>query len=184
MIFDLESYTVEAIQEKDAWRICDFIVSNSDRFKRYFPETLEQNLNPTLSANFAAKKVIEFQNKSEFLFTLKEKEHRTIIGLLYLKKLDWDKKQGELAYCIGYQYRGNGIMSKTVRYISDWAFDKMGLKTLQIITHKTNNESIRVAEKCSFIWQKTLFKEFTPPNEKPLDMELFELYNSREHAFI
>lgn len=174
MIFDLESHTVEAIQEKDAWRICDFMVSNSDRFKRFFPKTLEQNLNPTLSEIFVAEKVQAFGEKKEFLFTLKEKEHRTIIGLVYLKKLNWDKKKGELAYCIGYQYEEKGIITKTIRYISVWAFEKMGLKKLKIITHKSNLSSVAVAEKCDFHWQKTLQNEHTPPNEKPLDMELFE----------
>ena len=179
MIFDLQSHTVEAIQEKDAWRVCDFVVSNADRLKRFFPKTLELNLNPTLSEQFVAQKVIEFSAKKELLFTLKDKEHRTVIGLLYLKKLDWQKKSGELAYCIGYQYENKGITSKTVRYISNWAFSDLDLKTLEIIAHKTNLASVAVAEKCNFSWQKTLINEHTPPNEEPLDMELFELYNER-----
>lgn len=177
MIFDLESHTVEAIQAKDAWRICDFMVSNSDRLKRFFPKTLEQNVNPNLSEIFVAEKLQAFQDKQEFLFTLKEKEHRTIIGLLYLKKIDWTKKKGELAYCVGYQYEGKGIITNTIRYISSWAFDDMGLKILQIITHTSNFASLKVAEKCGFHWQKTLRNEHTPPNEKPLDMELFEKYD-------
>ena len=179
MIFDLESHTIEAIQEKDAWRICDFVVSNTDRLKKYLPKTVAQNLNPTLSNLFVAKKVVEFYDKKEFLFTLKEKENHTIIGLIYLKKIDWQQKQGELTYCIGYQYENKGIIIKTVRYISNWAFDKLELNTLQIIAHKTNLASITVAEKCGYNWRKTVLNEHTPPNEKPLDMELFELYNER-----
>lgn len=179
MIFDLESHTVEAIQEKDAWRICDFMVSNSDRLKRYFPKTLEQNLNPNLSEIFVAEKLRNFRDKKELLFTIKEKENRTIIGLVYLKKLNWNKKQGELAYCIGYQHEKKGIITKTIRYISAWAFEEMGLKTLIIITHKSNLSSVAVAEKCNFHWQKTLQNEHTPPNEKPLDMELYELNDER-----
>ncbi len=177
MIFDLESHTVEAIQEKDAWRICNFMVSNSDRLKRFFPKTLEQNLNPAVSEIFVAEKLRAFQEKQEFLFTLKEKEHRTIIGLLYLKKIDWTKKQGELAYCVGYQHERKGIGTSTIRYISTWAFEEMGLKKLQIITHTSNIASVKLAEKCGFHWQKTLKNKHTPPNEKPLDMELFEKYD-------
>lgn len=174
MIFDLETYTVEAIQAKDAWGLCDFMVSNSDRLKRFFPKTLEQNLNPALSQIFVAEKLQAFQDKREFLYTLKEKEHRTIIGLIYLKKLDWTKKEGELAYCLGYQFEGKGIISKTILYISNWANQEMGLETLKIITHTSNLASVAVAKNSGFTWQKTLFQEHTPPNEKPLDMELFE----------
>ena len=52
----------------------------------------------------------------------------------------------------------------------------MGLKTIQIISHKTNFGSVKVAENNGFIWKKTLQNEFTPTNETPLDMELYELY--------
>lgn len=60
-----------------------------------------------------------------------------------------------------------------------FAFDNLNLKTLQIIAHKTNLGSVKVAEKNGFIWKKTLLNEFTPTNEVPLDMELYELYNEK-----
>lgn len=174
-MLDFESYTIEPIHEKYAWRICDFVTVNSERLKRYFPKTLENNLTPTLSQIFVYQKLREFQNKEEFLFVLKEKENRTVIGLVYVKKPDWQKKTAELAYCIGYQYEGKGWITQSVAELSRYAFDELGLKTLQIISHKSNLGSIKVAEKCGYIWKETLLKEHTPPNEAPLDMELYEL---------
>lgn len=172
---DFENYYIEPIAEKDAWKLCDFLISNTERLKRYFPKTLEQNLTPDLSRIFVAKKVKEFNAKEEFLFKLKEKKNRTIIGLVYIKELDWDKKQAELAYCMGYQYEGKGWASKAVKALSEYAFVDLGLKTLQIIVHKTNTGSVKLAEKSGYTWQHTLLKEHTPPGENALDMELFEL---------
>jgi ribosomal-protein-alanine N-acetyltransferase len=174
-MFEDEIYTIEAIEAKDAWRICNFAVTNSDRLKRYFPTTLKLNLNPTLSEIFVAQKVKKFEHKTECLFTLKEKEKRTIIGLVYVKEIDHSLKTAELAYCIDYDYEGKGITSKTVRYISQWAHEKLGLTKLQIITHKTNKGSVKVATNNNYTWTKTLLKEHTPPNETALDMELYEL---------
>ena len=173
---DFENYYIEPIAEKDAWKLCDFIISNTERLKRYFPKTLEQNLTPDLSRIFIVKKVKELNAKEEFLFKLKEKKNRTIIGLVYIKELDWDKKKAELAYCIAYQFEGMGIITNSVEILSDYAFDTLGLKTLQIIVHKTNPGSIKVAEKCGYTWQQTLLKEHTPPGENSLDMELYERY--------
>jgi ribosomal-protein-alanine N-acetyltransferase len=152
---------------------------NADRFKRFFPKTLEQNLTPDLATYFVQQKVRQFKKKEEFLFVLKELESRTIIGLVYIKDLNWNKRQAELAYCIGYQYEGKGHTSQSVQTLSGYAFDELGLKTLRIIVHKSNQASIRVAEKCSYIWKKTLLKAHTPPNENPLDMELYELEYER-----
>jgi len=176
MQFEFEDYYIDAIHEKYAWRICDFCTINAERLQRFFPKTLEQNLTPDLSNYFVARKIKEFDAKEEFLFVLKEKENHTLIGLVYLKNLDWNKKQGELAYCIGYQVEGKGYMTQTVKVISKWALEELGLKTLQIIAHKTNRASIRVAQKCGYIWQKLIIGGHTPPGEAPLDMELYELY--------
>ncbi|MRI00974.1 GNAT family N-acetyltransferase [Kriegella sp. EG-1] len=152
------------------------MVTNAERFKRYFPNTLEQNRTPDLSKYFVQKKLKQFNKKEEFLFVLKEKKDRKIIGLVYIKKIDWTTKQAEIAYCIDYQYQGKGITSEAVKYLSNFALNNLGLLSLQIIVHESNLASIKVAEKCGYIWSKKLPEEHTPPNEKPLDMELYELY--------
>ena len=63
--------------------------------------------------------------------------------------------------------------------MSKFAFEELGLKTIQIIAHKTNIGSCKVAEKNGFVWKTTLLNEFTPTNEAALDMELYELYNEK-----
>ncbi len=176
MFLEFQDYYIDAIHEKYAWRLCDFCTINTERLQRYFPKTLEQNLTPDLSKHFVERKKKEFQAREEFLFVLKEKENHTLVGIIYLKEMDWEKKQGELAYALGYQLEGKGYMTETVKAISKWAFEELQLETLQIITHKSNLGSVRVAQKCGFTWQKVLLAEHTPPGENPLDMELYELY--------
>lgn len=174
-----DSFYIEPIKTQDAWSLCDFIVANEDRLKRYFPSTLTQNLTPDLSKRFTEKKVKHFQNKEEFLFILKEKETKQLVGLIYIKELDWTKNQGEFAYCIGYPFENKGLTTKAVKELSEYAFENLGLKTLQIIVHKNNLASIKIAENNNFTWVKTLPNEFTPIGKQPLDMELYELYNEK-----
>jgi ribosomal-protein-alanine N-acetyltransferase len=171
-----DGFEINPVHGGDAWKICDLCVANADRFKRYFPKTLEQNLTPTLSELFVQKKIKQFQSKTEFLFTLKETETRKLAGLIYIKELDWNKKQGEFAYCIGYTFKGQGLMIKAINKLSNYAFDHLGLETLQIIVHKDNIGSVKVAKNNNFEWQKTSVNGFTPPGEQPLDMEVYELY--------
>ena len=178
MTLRFNDFEISAIHEGDAWKICDFCVANSNRLKRYFPKTLEQNLNPTLSQLFVDKKVKQFKTKEEFLFTLKHSENRKLVGLIYIKELNWDTKQGEYAYCIDYTQKGKGLMSNAISELNRFAFNELGLETIQIIAHKDNLSSIKVARNNNFEWQKTLKNEFTPIGENPLDMELYELYKS------
>ena len=37
---------ISSLKPTDAWKLCDFIVSNEDSFKKYLPITVSQNLNP------------------------------------------------------------------------------------------------------------------------------------------
>lgn len=176
MIAKFDAFEINPIHSGDAWKICDFMVANAHRFKSYFPGTLAQNLNPTLSQLFVETKLKQFESKEEFLFTLKHSETRELVGLIYIKELDWSISQGELAYGIGYTYKEQGLTSKAISLLSAYAFNDLGIETLQIITHKDNLGSVNVAIKNSFIWQKTLANEFTPVGRPPLDMELYELH--------
>ena len=176
MIHEFDGFYLDKIQLKDSWKLCNFVVANEDRLKRYFPKTLAANLTPTLAEYFTTKKVEQFANREEFLFILKHVESREIAGMIYIKELDWDKQQGEFAYCIGYPFEGQGLTTKAVNSLSKYAFVNLGLKTLQIIVHKDNLASVKVAINTKFKHIKTLLQEYAPPGEEALDMELYELY--------
>lgn len=167
---------VSKVSLKDAWGICDFVNANESRLSTFFPKTLADNLTPDLANRFVEIKTKEFENNLEYLFTVKTNQSRKIIGLVYIKELDWEKKQGEFAYAIDYNFEGKGITSKIVKSLSEYAFASLDLEILQIIAHKTNLPSIKVAEKTGFIWVKTLLKSYAPPGKEAMDMELYECY--------
>ena len=176
MIASFEEFYIDNLQEKDSWKLCDLMVANENRFKRFFSGTLAQNLTPELSTYFVNKKIAAHYAKEEFLFTIKDKSTNSLIGLIYIKELHWETKQGEFAYCIDSGHEGKGLISKALKELSSFAFVQLNLEILQIIVHKDNIASVKVAERCDFIWKKTLVNEFAPPNEPALDMELYELY--------
>ncbi len=173
-MISFSGFSVNRISLSDARGLSDLMRSNHERFYRYFPKTLEQNLSLEASKVFIELKIAEFDAKNEFLFILKKGDK--VIGLIYIKELDWNKKQGEFAYCIGNEFGGKGLISKAVKLLSAFAFNTLGLEVLQIMVHKDNIPSVRVAKNAGFEWQKTINKSYAPPNEDPLDMELYELY--------
>jgi ribosomal-protein-alanine N-acetyltransferase len=175
MKVSFDNYSIAPIQQKDAWRLCNFVVANENYLKDDFPKTLRENLTPTLAELFVAKKEKQFLKKEECLFTIKENTNRSIIGLVYVKELHKQPNQGELAYCIGYQYSGKGIMTKTVKEMMTWSFNQARLDRLQIIVHESNKASVRIAEKCGFSFITILQKEHRRSNGEVVDMLLYEL---------
>ena len=172
-------YIINPLNTNDVEQLCQFILDNSERLKRYFPVTLSSNATLEKSIEYIAIKNKEIEEKINFTYAIRDKNNQEIAGLMILKKIDWDKKQGEFAYCIGSQFEGKGLTSFAVAEMTKFAFDELHLKTLQIMAHKTNLGSIKVALNNGFVWQRTALNEFTPTNESPLDMELYELYNEK-----
>lgn len=172
---EIESFHIALLDEKDAKSLNELMVSNAKRFKRYFPKTLSGNLTLKDSKLYINTKTAELESNFGFTFAIKEKATDAVAGLIIIKKIDFEIRQAELAYGIGAKHEGKGLITFAVKEISNFAFNELNLNTLQIVSHKTNLGSIKVAVKSGFVWQKTLLKAFTPTNELPLDMELYEL---------
>ena len=174
-----ENFSIDKLKSTNANQLYQFIVDNNERLRYYFPKTLSSNSSLKKTEEYIVLKEREIHEKVNFTFAIKENETHEIAGLIILKKIDWNKKEGEFAYCIGSEFEGKRGTSSAVKKMVEFAFEELQLKTIQIIAHKTNLGSIKVAENNGFVWLKTLPNEFTPTNEKSLDMELYELKNER-----
>ena len=170
-------FALEPLTTVDTSTLHTFLASNKKEFRRFFPITLRQNETIQASENYIINKNEQIKLKTEFTFALKT--NNTVVGLLILKKLNWGLKRGEIAYCIDKNYSGKGWITRAVKEITYFAFNDLGLKSLEIIVSSQNNASIRVAEKSGYKWTKTLLKAHTPPYEEPLDMELYEKSNEK-----
>jgi len=176
-----EHFSIDELRLSDATALSKMMVANQARFQRDFPQTLAQNLTVITSEKYIQRKKIENAAKSEFTWAIREHRNSTVVGLIILKELDWEKGVGEFAYCIGAAFEGRGWITQTVHELTNYAFTALQLQTLQIIAHETNAASVSVAKKNGYQWQKTLLKSYTPANGVALDMELYERYAVKLH---
>lgn len=179
MIYSSDQINISHLQLEDALELNKLLVSNTEHFVRYLPKTLAANRTLGSTRSYIKTKMESAQKKVEFVFVIKDKYYYNIVGLVILKNIDWSIKQGEFAYCIGQRFKGKGLMTEAIKASTLFATEKLGLKTIQIIAHKTNKGSVNVAINSGFEWKETLENEFTPLNEAPLDMELYELKHER-----
>ena len=174
-MYSSDVFYIKPLKLEDALQLNKLLVSNTNHFKQHLPQTLAANRTLEDSKSYIKKKTEAMGSNAEYVFTIKNQQTKTIAGLVILKNLDWTLKQGEFAYCIGKKFEGKGWMSEAVKAASNYAIETLGLKTLQIIAHKTNYGSVKVAKNSGFIWKETLKDEFTTENKPSLDMELYEL---------
>lgn len=175
MIYSSDTFYIESLKFNDALNLNKLLVSNTERFKLYLPKTLSENRTLESTKTYILRRYELMTSKLEYTFTIKDKTSKGIAGLIILKAIDWDKKKGEFAYCIGKTFEDKGWMTEAIQATSKFCFKELNLEKLQIISHKSNLASIKVAKKSNFVWIKTLKNEFTPTGQSPIDMELYEL---------
>ncbi len=166
-------FQINPLKIEEAAMLSHLMLENRERFSLYFPGTLAENISEEKSRQFIDQAAQKMKSKEQFLYGIFV--DGIVIGLIYIKDLNWSIKEGEFAYCIGEKYTGKGWITEAVKALSSLAFTKLDLERLKIIAHKTNTPSIRVAEKCGFAFVETLKNEFTPPGKQPMDMELYLL---------
>lgn len=164
---------IDWIKPEDAKALSLLMCNNAAIFKPYLPLTLAANKNEEDSRVFIANISEDKKERKQFLFTLKYEDR--LIGLVYLKELNWAKKEGEFAYCMDANFGGKGSMTQAIKTLSEYAFNNYDLEVLKIIVHHSNTPSVKVAQHNGFKFIKTLKNEYTPPGGSPLDMELYEL---------
>ena len=180
-MFKSDTFWITKFELSDASKLCHLMKSNSERFQKYFPKTLSQNLTPEDSKAYILRKAVENKNKIEFTFAIKDNLTQNLAGIIILKDIDNTKQEGELAYAMDKRFEGKGWATLAVKELSRYAFETLAQKTLKIITHRTNLGSCKIALKNGYVWQRTLKNEHTPTNGSPLDMELYELNDSSQY---
>lgn len=178
MIYNSEHFTISLLQQKDALQLNKLLVCNTERFIDHLPTTLEENSTLEGTKNYISRQIKAAKKKKTFVFIINDQLSRDIIGMIVLKNLDWKIMKGEFAYCIGKRFKGKGMMTEAIKQTTIYAIETLGLKSLEILTLKTNASSVNVALKSGFRWKKTLKNEFMTLNGKNEDIELFEFLST------
>jgi RimJ/RimL family protein N-acetyltransferase len=74
----------------------------------------------------------------------------TLLGSFSVMGLDREPGYGEIGYWVAAEARGRGVATRAVRLLSEWAVRELGLTRLELLAHKDNAPSRRVAEKAGF----------------------------------
>ena len=77
-------------------------------------------------------------------------EDDRLLGSFSLMELDLEPGYGEIGYWVAAEARGRGVATRAVRLLADWAREELELTKMDILPHKDNAHSRRVAEKAGF----------------------------------
>lgn len=91
-----------------------------------------------------------YKRKSAIYWAIARRSDNKMIGALGFN--DWDRynNRAELSYDLAPEYWNQGITSKAVKAVCDFAFEALKINRVQASTLKENVASIKLLEKCGF----------------------------------
>jgi RimJ/RimL family protein N-acetyltransferase len=86
----------------------------------------------------------------ELALAIASSEDDRLLGSLSVRVASRENQRGELGYLVFSHARGRGVATRAVRLLARYAFQRLGLRRLEILAAVENEASQRVAEKAGF----------------------------------
>lgn len=100
-----------------------------------------------------------FLNREDLWLLLFLKGTNICIGGSGLHRIDWDVPKFEIGYWLRTSYVGQGYMAEAVTTITDFAFNTLSAKRVEIRCDALNERSASVARRLNFSHEGTLRQE-------------------------
>ena len=145
-IFYLQDFTLRELSIHDAENFLSYI--------------LNPNVNKFLSENDIPKDEEEakrevlywsrlFYQKSSLYWGIANKQNK-LIGSCGFNSLSFTHKRGELSYDLDFEYWGQGIMTRALKKICDFALNELKLQRIQATVAEDNIRSLKLLMNLGF----------------------------------
>ena len=74
-----------------------------------------------------------------------------IVGVAGYNSINWSNKTAYIGYWLGEEFQGNGIMTKVVKTLTDYAFSELNLNKVEIRAAVDNKKSRSISERLNFV---------------------------------
>lgn len=103
----------------------------------------------TDSEKFVESVITAPEDKFEYVFTIRKSG--IFAGIIGFKDTDKLNKKTEIGYWLSEEYQKQGIMTKAVKKLCDFAFSELHINRIQIKCAAGNNPSINIPKRLGFV---------------------------------
>ncbi|SIT89385.1 GNAT family N-acetyltransferase [Edaphobacillus lindanitolerans] len=147
--FRSDRLVIRAPRLEDAADVCDALTHSHGELKEWLPFAKEA---PTLASTEESlrRSIADFITRNDLRLHLYRQEDGAFIGSSGLHRIDWDVPKFEIGYWIDSRYAGQGYMTEAVERITEFAFDSLGARRVEIRCDALNLKSRAIPERLGF----------------------------------
>ncbi len=175
MNLNFDTFRIRLIAEEDASALFELIEKNKIRLRDYFPNSIKSIVSQESALLYILEKIRQSQSKVFYCFVVEEQKVKGLIGIVFLKNVEWTIPKAELAYFIDAGSEGKGIITKSLQQVIGYGFETLKLNKLYLRVAGDNKASQRVAEKNGFRREGTLRSDFKTSDGKLIDLIYYGL---------
>lgn len=124
-----------------------------------------------------------FLERSDLMMLLLHRESGMLVGSSGLHRglhrIDWEVPRFEIGYWCRTRFAGQGYVTEAVRGITDFAFEELGARRVEIRCDTLNEPSVRVAEKVGYHLEGELRHEQISTNGEPRNTFVYSMLASK-----
>jgi ribosomal-protein-serine acetyltransferase len=175
--FDLgDGIWLRAVNEEDADELYAVVAQSRDYLSRWMPWAAGQTLDGTLEFIRQARK----QAADNLGFQRAMTDQGRIVGTIGFHRVDWEHRLTSIGYWIARDAQGRGIVTRSVRALTNHAFDAWLLNRVEIRAGVENVRSRAVPERLGFV-QEGVLREAELVGDRFVDHAVYSLL-AREWA--
>ena len=159
------------LNEEDASQFHEIVSANKSRLSRYFPITISRTKSLKATKEYLVAYSLKQDLKDFYVFGLFKDNQ--LIGVLFVKSINWEIPKCELAYFIDQDWEGKGITTWGVDQLTKFCFKKLEMNKIFLRFERSNFSSRKVALKNGFRKEGTLRSEFKVETGELIDLEYF-----------
>ena len=135
------------LKQSDSVEIFNTINSQREYFGKWLP-FVEFTKELSDTEKFVDSVVKAPEEKFEYVFAIRKRN--AFIGLIGFKETDRVNKKTEIGYWLSEKYQKQGVITKSVEKLCDFAFNKQGINRIQIKCAIENKSSINIPRRLGF----------------------------------
>ena len=156
--FETERLTIRGPMPGDGKELHTAVLESLDELRPWMPWAMNMLSEKGYEVRVREGR-LKFLAREDLWLMLMLKGTKIIIGGSGLHRIDWNVPRFEIGYWVRTSYGGQGYISEAVVGITDFAFEQLGAKRVEIRCDAKNERSATIPRRLGFSYEGTLCNE-------------------------
>lgn len=165
-----EHYKIRMLAKQDTHSFFNLVENNRSRLKDFIAGIVSKTNNINDTEFFIDESIQKNLNRTYYSYIIIDLLNNEFVGFFDVKNIDWSIPKAEIGYFIDKNNTGKGLAKKALNEIARHFFNNLKFSKLLLRIHNNNKASINVAEKCGFVVEGVITKDYKKSNGEVVDM--------------